>query len=137
MPGLCNQQRETSTCSEPDHRISGPDSQLSQHGTSTPTSKNENDSGRVLKIVEGTSYLGSHLGPSTGENECNSACGSPGSSLLSPPTNGTIQHVRGECAELRFSSELAHGMLRGAELVGHPDVQMKREIDSQDRRRPT
>ena len=29
-----------------------------------------------------------------------------------------------------LSSEFAHGMLRGAELVGHPDVQMEQEIDS-------
>ena len=135
VPGLCNQQREISTCSEPDHRISGPDSQLSQHGASSPASKNENDSGGVPEIVEGTSYLGSHLSPSTGEDECNSVCGSPSSSLLSPPANGAIQCVRGERAELRFSSDFAHDMSRGAELVGHPDVQMEREIDSQDRDR--
>ena len=135
VPGLCNQQREISTCSEPDHRISGPDRRLSQHGASSPASKNENDLGGVPEIVEGTSYLGSRLSPSTGENGCNRVCGSPSSSLLSPPANGAIQRVRGERAELRFSSEFAHGMSRGAELVGHPDVQMEREIDSQDRDR--
>ena len=54
VPGLCNQHREISNCTEPDHRISGPDSQLSQHGASTPASKNENYSGGVPEIVEGT-----------------------------------------------------------------------------------
>ena len=34
--------------------------------------------------------------------------------LLSPSANGTIQRVRGKCAELQFSSEISHGMLRGA-----------------------
>ena len=88
VPGLCNQHRKIRNYSEPDHRISGPDSRLSPHGASTPASKNENDSGGVPKIAEGTSYLSSHLSPSTGENECNSVCGSPGSSLLSPPAEG-------------------------------------------------
>ena len=82
VPGLCNQHREISNCSEPDHRISGPDSRLSPHGASTPDSKNDNDSGRVLEIVEGTSYFGSRLSPSTGENECNSVCVVPPAPLF-------------------------------------------------------
>ena len=135
MPELCHQHREIRNCSEPDHRISEPDSRLSPHGASTPASKNENDLGGVPEIVEGTSYLGSCLRPSTGENECNSVCGSPCSSLLLPPANGAIQRFRGERAELRFSSEFAHSMSRGTELVGHPDVQMEQEIDSQGRDR--
>ena len=136
VPGLCNQQREIDTCSEPDHRISGSNSRLSQRGAPTPASKNKNDSGRVLKIVEGRSYLGSRLSSPTRENERNSVCGSLGSSLLLPPSDGAIQRVRGERAKLQFSSDFADSLLRGAELVGHSDVQMEREINSKDRDRP-
>ena len=137
IPGLYNQQREISACYEPDHRISGFNSRHSQRGALTPASQNKNNSGGVPKIVEGRSHLGSCLGTPIGENERNSVRSSPSPSVLSPPTDGTIQHVREKCTELQFMSDFANNLLRGAaELVGHSDVQMEWEINPQDRDRP-
>ena len=93
MSGLCNQQRKISACSEPDHRVSGSNGRHGQHGAMTSTPQNKNDSGRVSEIVEGRSYLSSCLSVPVGENERDSVRGSPGSSLLSPPTDGTIRHA--------------------------------------------
>ena len=67
MSGLCNQQREISTCSEPDHRVSGSNGRHSQHGATTSTSQNKNDSGGVSEIVERRSHLSSRLSAPVGE----------------------------------------------------------------------
>ena len=119
--------------SEPDHRISGSNDQHGQHAATTSTSQNKNDSGGVSKIVERRSYLSLRLSTSVGENECDSMRGSPGSSLLLLPTDGTIRCATEKHTELRFTGDIADTLLRGAELVGQSDVQMEWEVNVQDR----
>ena len=120
----------------PDHRIPGSDDQYNQHGATTPVTQNKNDSGGVSEIAEGRGYLGSCLSTPIGENEHDSMRDSPSSSVLPPLTDGTIQHAREEHSELRFTGEFGDNLSRGAELVGHTNVQMEWEINLQDGGRP-
>ena len=85
-----------------------------------------------MEIVERRSYLSSRLSAPVGENEHDSVRGSPGSSPLSPPTDGTIQRAREKRTELRFTGDIADTLSRGAELVGQSDVQMEWKVNAQD-----
>ena len=62
-------------------------------------------------------------------------CDPPSSSILSPLTDGTGQYAREEFPELRLTGYLADNLSRGAELVGHSNVQVEREINPEDRDR--
>lgn len=132
MSGLHSQQREIDTRPESDHRISGPNNRHEQHGVASPGTQNKTNSGGVSKVATGRDCLSSNPSTSFGENERNSMCDSTSPSFLSPSTDGTIRHAREKQPELRVAGDPTDHLPRGAELVGHSNVQMEWEINPQD-----
>ena len=111
-------------------------SKLHRHGATTPPTQNKTDSSGVSKDNEdGRVNLSPYTSTSTRENELNSMCNSPCTSLLQKSTDGTLQHSGEACPKLRRISNLNTSQFGRAEMVGHGDVQVEWEDPLQERDR--
>ncbi|XP_065904039.1 uncharacterized protein [Dysidea avara] len=136
MSRVHHQHRKVRANSNPEHRILGALSKLHRHGATTPPTQNKTDSSRVSKDNEdGRVNLSPYTSTATGENELNSMCNSPCTSLLQKSTDGTLQHSGDACPKLRRISNLNTSQFGRAEMVGHGDVQVEWEDPPQERDR--